>query len=320
MAHSAPPMDPSPRRTPPRAARAAPLRRHEPPRHRGREGLGLGLVLPVRQRRDGDGLPQAADRRRGRGAHPGHQPVPHLQVPRRRLLRLAAGRSARPPRDPLGAHDQRPAQALAVRPRHRRSQPEADQVPARGRPRHHRLRPAGLLRHHPVRAAGRPRAPGLRDLPLPDPAPGVRAPEGLADRRDQARHPARADRSAGRRLRQRARRLRQEDVAQAARQAQVPLRHRAAARSQRGDAAVEQEGAQALHRRRQGPRHRGRPDRQERLSAPGRVRRPVHPRDHGGRQPHLPLRAAGREGGHGRHRRSRLDPASAPTRSTSPTC
>ena len=73
-------------------------------------------------------------------------------------------------------------------------------------------------------------------------------------------------------------------------------------------AAVEQEGSQAVHRSRQRARHRSRSDRPQRLSAPGRIRRPVHPRDDRTRQPHLSLRQQGREGGHGRHRRSRVDP------------
>ena len=65
--------------------------------------------------------------------------------------------------------------------------------------------------------------------------------------------------------------------------------------AQRGDAAVEQEGAEVLHRGRQGPAaSRSTRSRATTTRAPGRVRRPVHPRDHGARQPHLPLRASRR--------------------------
>ena len=146
------------------------LTTHEPPRHRRGKGLRLGLVLSFRQRRRSAGLSQGTDRSRRR-ARAGDQPLPQLQISGHRLLRLAARRGARAQGDSVGAHDQRSAQARAVWPRHRGSEPEADQIPARGRTRRDRLRRARLFRRDQLRGTIRSRAAGVRHVPVPDPAP-----------------------------------------------------------------------------------------------------------------------------------------------------
>ena len=94
------------------------------------ERLGLGFVLSFRKWSRRSITSNRPLRVTTRGA--GHQPpVPQLQVPGHRLLRLAAGRGPRPPRHPFGTHHQRPAPALALQPGRGGPEPEAGALPAR---------------------------------------------------------------------------------------------------------------------------------------------------------------------------------------------
>ena len=85
------------------------------------------------------------------------------------------------------------------------------------------------------------------------------------------------------------------------------IRSRGALRSQREDAAVVADHDQAprSHRRKAFRRHRT--DHAAPARGARRIRRPVHPRDHLDRQPHLPLRPPRLAGGHAGHRRPDLD-------------
>ena len=243
-------------------------------------------------------------------AHPRHQPVPQLQVPGQRLLRLAAGRGARTSRDPVGAHHQRAAPACAVRPGHRGPEPEAGAGAEGRRARQHRLRHPGVFRADRASAAAGPGAPGVRTVPLPAAAhrvpprarPGRSARSGRSactpwtmprrtpSRRRWSTSPSKVWRKP------RARRRYRYDIAMLVNPDEaMPPSNRGAlkafiAAGKQLDVEVDPIGPQ-------------------RLRAPGRIRRPVHPRDHRHRPPHLPLRASRRAGGHGGDRRSGLDPA-----------
>ena len=85
------------------------------------------------------------------------------------------------------------------------------------------------------------------------------------------------------------------------------IRPRGALRSQREDGAVLAGLDQALRAHRRKALGRRRADHQAPARRARRIRRPVHPRDHLDRQPHLPVRAPRLAGGHAGHRRSDLD-------------
>ena len=85
------------------------------------------------------------------------------------------------------------------------------------------------------------------------------------------------------------------------------IRPRGAARPEREDAAVVGRLDQALRAHRREAFGRRRADHAPPARRACRVRRPVHPRDHLDRQPHLSLRAPRLAGGHAGHRRPDLD-------------
>ena len=85
------------------------------------------------------------------------------------------------------------------------------------------------------------------------------------------------------------------------------IRPRGAVRSEREDGAVVA-GLDQVHRaHRREALGRRRADHAPPARRARRIRRPVHPRDHLDRQPHLPLRAPRLAGGHAGHRRPDLD-------------
>ena len=151
------------------------------------------------------------------------------------------------------------------------------------------------------------RAAAVRLVPLPGARSHRRARHLALDRAHPAAqyHPARQRR--GRLPARIAAPAHQARVARSQGAHAGEIRPRGALRSEREDAAVLAGLDQAFrpHRREAFRRHRA--DHAPPARRARRIRRPVHPREHLDRQPHLPLRAPRLAGGHAGHRRPDLD-------------
>ena len=169
------------------------------------------------------------------------------------------------------------------------------------------LQAAGLLRHRARRALRILRPAAVRLVPLPGAGGDRRARPVAVDRAHPAaqHHPARQRR--GRVLPRVAAPAHQARMARPQGAHARQIRPRGAVRSEREDAAVLAGLDQAFRAHRREAVGRRRADHQAPARRARRIRRPVHPRDHLDRQPHLPLRAPRLAGGHAGHRRSDLD-------------
>ena len=243
-----------------------------------------------------------------RPAAEGDQPVQQLRLPEPRLLRLAAGRFARPQGHPDGRDDDRPVGAQALRARAAGTGAGAQQMPQGSR----RRLPAKGRRSSSASARRRP---------------GTVSPSccstGSARRRWRSRSRtarewasirkigflplARMSRRGEEALPGRPGNLHQPRMArhQGAHAGALHLRH--AGRSARGTAAVGDRVAALLGQDRRKDGRRGRADHQEGSGQARQLRRAVHPRDDVDLQPHLPLRAPRPAGRHAGHRRSAVD-------------
>ena len=244
------------------------------------------------------------------GAAQARQSRPLLRLPVEGLLRLAAGRGARPPRGADRRDHAGTARAEALRARAARSRGRTQPLrPARRFPARRRVQAPGLFRPRPRRALRAVRPAAVRLVPLPGAGSDRRSGHLAVDRPHPAaqHHPAR----------QRRRRVFPRVAAQS-HQARVArsqgalgrqIRSRGAVRSEREreDGAVVAELDQAFRPHRRKDVGRRRTDHQAPARRTRRIRRPVHPRNHVDRQSHLPLRPPRLAGGHAGHRRSDLD-------------
>ena len=165
----------------------------------------------------------------------------------------------------------------------------------------------GLFRHRPRSPLRVVRAAVVRLVPVPGARSDRRAGRLAFDRPHSPaqHHPARQRR--GRVLPRVAAQSHQARVARPESALGRQIRSRGALRSEREDRAVIARFDQAFcpHRRQNVGRRRA--DHQAPACRAGRVRRPVHSRDHVDRQSHLPLRPPRLAGRHAGHRRSDLD-------------